>query len=333
MRTALRTEIVDLLVNYMENRSSPEELEQVKQILSEGGYEAEWSAALLRVETAGDSLRQEIPAARRAALYRRIDDTLDSQKNKIAMPARYKWYRVAAAASIILFAVGLWLFYQGKDTAPVQLSAAVTAAKQQKELVLADGTKIWLNSSSKLSYPPSFAGNSRDVYLEGEAFFDVFPNPQQPFRIHLSDLTVQVYGTSFNIRSYNNDPEIAVAVATGKVGVTSPGRQKGPGEVLLPGNLLTYDRQQGIYKKKNMAIADINAWNDGWMIFEEETLENVCRTLERRYGTTIHFEGNSLRGKRITLKQQHESLQNVLAVIALTSGIRYRQQGNEIWLR
>lgn len=331
MSTSLRTDIVALLVNYLENRCSATELEQVKQILSAGGYEAEWSAALAQVATSPESQPgKKITAERKRQLYYRIDDTLNRRTNTPFLK-RHNRLWMAAAASVLLFVAGFWLIRQNTKPAALAFSETVAAIGQRKFITLGDGTKIWLNNNSKIRYPEEFSGNSRDVYLDGEAFFDVAHNTAQPFRVHLTTLTVQVLGTSFNINSYQNDPTILVAVATGKVGVTTSGQVGG--QLLLPGDRLTYDRQHATFEKGSIAIADVNAWKEDRMVFQESTLGDICHVLERAYGITIHFEKDPLRDKRMTLKVQHESLTNVLEIMKLTTGIHYQQSGKEIWIK
>ncbi|NML21980.1 DUF4974 domain-containing protein [Pseudoflavitalea sp. G-6-1-2] len=322
--------MVDLLVRYLENRCTPQELQQVEKVLAGGRHEEEWKAALdLTAMDVHSDNQEPLSEEKSSSLFSKINETIDHRSPRVVSMAKRNMQRIAAASVIIIAAAGWLLLRQGNKPATETLAAISTEAKQQKNLILPDGTKIWLNSNSKLSYRSSYASKNREVYLEGEAFFDVAPNAELPFSIHSSDLTVQVLGTSFNVRSYQNDSEIDVAVATGKVAVMASGQQ----QVISPGNLISWHKQNGGFEKRTIAINDINAWSTGWMVFDEETLESVCHALERAYGVNIHFENPALRNKKITLKQRHEQLNNVLTVMSITSGIQYRRQGNEIWIR
>lgn len=330
MQTHQQKQMVDLLVSYLENRCTPQELQQVEKVLSGGGHEEEWKAALDLAATNLHPCNEEpLSDTPSTALFSKISQTIDQRSAPVVSMSKRNKIWMAAASVIIIATAGWLLLRPGNKPTNETLASVTTAARQQKNLILPDGTKIWLNSNSKLSYTSSYASKNREVYLEGEAFFDVTPNAELPFSIHSSDLTVQVLGTSFNIRSYQNDSGIDVAVATGKVAVRASGKQ----EICTPGNLISWHKQSGHFEKKTIALADINAWSTGWMVFDEATLSNVCHALERAYGVNIHFETPALRNKKITLKQKHEQLDNVLTVMSITSGIHYRRQGNEIWIR
>ncbi len=134
----------------------------------------------------------------------------------------------AAAAAILLLIGGAWTFWGPSSTKPITFTAfhpetdTVRWLHRQNGkairavLELADGSKIWLNADSKLSYPEQFSAHSREVFLTGEAFFQVASSPQKPFIVHLNKGTIRVLGTSFNVRAYENEP-VQTSVSTGKV--------------------------------------------------------------------------------------------------------------------
>ena len=113
----------------------------------------------------------------------------------------------------------LQIIYKSKsgESCPGQSFQKQNAKGVKSTIELADGSKIWLNADSKVQYPALFNGSTREVYLNGEAFFDIAKNPSKPFIIHLSNGTVRVLGTSFNIKAYDNEPVVETSVATGKV--------------------------------------------------------------------------------------------------------------------
>jgi len=202
----------------------------------------------------------------------------------------------------------------------------VTGAGSQKTILLADGSRIWLNNTSRIRYPPSFTGASREVYLEGEAFFEIAPDAAMPFHVHTGSLDVHVLGTSFDVRAYDSHKAMTITVATGKVSVT-PQADHASWQ-LLPGDRLIFDNGKGRLDRTDPAL--VQAWKDGILIFREERLEDICAELERWYGVNIRISGESLRNKRITLKLQKESLRNILEVIRLDARARYTYTDKEV---
>lgn len=336
--------IRQLLIDYIRDRCSPQQLEEVYSILEKGGHEKEWEAALLatekdsRLPQAGSpSLSgpagEEIPVER---LFHRISQSIGEGHADIAGPGHSKgrlsqiptrrrvW--MAAASVILLVATGISYSLFKSRNVPARMMEMVTGAGSRKMILLTDGSKIWLNNTSRIRYPQSFTGTSRNVYLEGEAFFDIAPDPAMPFHVHAGSLDVHVLGTSFDVRAYDSGKAMTVAVATGKVSVT-PGTDHSSWQ-LLPGDRLVLDNGKGRLDRTDPAL--VQAWKDGILIFREERLGDICTELERWYGIKIRVSGESLRERRFTLRLQRESLQNVLEVIRLDAGIRYTYKDKEV---
>ncbi|HEY0176676.1 MAG TPA: FecR family protein, partial [Pedobacter sp.] len=212
----MNQDIIVLLKKYAGNNCTPEEMEQVRHILRSGQYEEEWSV-IIQEEANEDP---EITGAGFDAerLFKRINSTIEPRKKIIP----YQWAAGIAAALLISLSIGyLSLNKDLFKTDPVYFARQITKAGEQKIITLTDGSRIILNNASKLTYPSVFSRNKREVYLSGEAFFDVKHDSSRPFLVHASHLKVQVLGTSFNIKSYQADHHTTVSVATGKVGVNS----------------------------------------------------------------------------------------------------------------
>lgn len=190
---------------------------------------------------------------------------------------------------------------------------------------LTDGSKIWLNADSRLSYPEVFSNASREVYLEGEAFFDVANNPGRPFIIHLHKGTIQVLGTSFNIRAYENEP-VQTSVSTGKVAFIPlyENEQRKPDTILItPDVKVTYAQQTGQVIKEATASNDDKAWTEGRLVFKNATLETIGAELERTFGKKVEFLSETPREYRLTGSFQHNSLQDIMYYLARSRAFRY----------
>ncbi len=166
-----------------------------------------------------------------------------------------------------------------------------TLTGMEYSLLLSDGTRVYLNAESSLSYPTAFLGKQRKVELNGEAFFQVAKDSEHPFVVKMPGVELTVTGTTFNVRSYADEQQIVATLVEGAVSVN--GRKIAPGE-------------QAIYSKENKELVvravDVDqyiAWQQGKFVFRNERLEDLLMTLSRWYGIEYHFLDNEARGIRI----------------------------------
>jgi ferric-dicitrate binding protein FerR (iron transport regulator) len=239
----------------------------------------------------------------------------------------------AAAAAVVLL---LYITGTRQRARPAKQIAAVlpdTAqwlkrqnGKATKAVIeLTDGSKIWLNADSRLNYPEVFGNTSREVYLEGEAFFDVANDTRRPFIIHLRKGTIQVLGTSFNIRAYENEP-VQTSVTTGKVAFIPlyENNQRRPDTFLItPDVKVTYAQTTGKVVKEATTSADDRAWTEGRLVFKNATLEAIGAELERTFGKKVAFLSDAPRQYRLTGSFQHNSLQDIMYYLARSRAFHY----------
>jgi hypothetical protein len=160
---------------------------------------------------------------------------------------------------------------------------------KRSQITLADGTRVWLNSGSQFSYPAGFTEGSREVYLSGEAFFDVAKDQISPFHVITNEIKVTVKGTRFNVISYVNDPTVQTVLLSGKI---EAGRNKlFSGTVTLePGERIVYNKQKDDISKDRVDVRLYSSWMDGYLMFEEEPLIEIFKKLERYYNKKILTE-------------------------------------------
>ena len=217
--------------------------------------------------------------------------------------ARFYKYAAVLVVTILLGTLGYYLGF--RNQAP-GFNEIVSENKQLvNEYVLPDGSVVTLNSNSKLTFPREFKGDLREVSIEGEAFFDVKPNPEKPFVIHAGNAQVKVLGTSFNVCAYPDDETIEVIVKTGKVQVTN-NRENEETEArevyLTPGEKGTLFKQTSLLKKSVNTDPNFLSWKTHDLVFDNVPLGDVIRTLEKAYHVEIdlsepelsdlHYEGH-----------------------------------------
>lgn len=187
---------------------------------------------------------------------------------------------------------------------------------------LSDGTKVWLNSKSSLKYPVEFSGNTRNVTLEGEAYFEVSKNPHSPFTVKTKSGNVTVLGTHFNISAYEEDRNFETTLAEGKVKVSEINKEK-ESVTLQPG-------QQARVRNEALRVAEVDpsvysAWKDGKFYFENENLKNILTKMARWYNFNIKFEQKSLEQIKFTgIVLKDEPIDRFLDIISKTSNVKYK---------
>lgn len=231
----------------------------------------------------------------------------------------------AVAATVVLLSGLLWFFTKETETIPVAQVAAVTA-DQKIEKVLPDGSRVLLNRDSKLTYPESFADDSREVQLTGEAFFDIKPDPTKPFRIQVRNTTVQVLGTSFSIRAYTAD--VRVTVRTGKVKFSTKTKEV----TLVKDEQAVFDSKKDTLIKALRFDANAMAFKTGRLVFEKEPLSNIIATLNEVYHADIHLANEEFGKCPFNMNVTNENLEFVLSLTEETTGLHIRREGNRVIL-
>ena len=200
---------------------------------------------------------------------------------------------------------------------------------QGKEVVLPDGTKVYLNSESYLSYPKKFAANERRVELKGEAFFDVTKNKEKPFIIESNDAEVKVLGTSFNVDASLPNNEIQVYVKTGLVQLARKNNQND--KILInPGDVGTLTNTF-IEKIKN-DNANIIAWKTKEIVFDDDDLSYVINTLNKAYNVNIYTNSTDINKLRYRVTFENQEIDSILNVICLTFDLKTIQTKDGIEL-
>jgi ferric-dicitrate binding protein FerR (iron transport regulator) len=176
-----------------------------------------------------------------------------------------------------------------KETA---YNTLITPNGGQYAVTLADGTKVWLNAESSLTYPVAFAGSERKVTITGEAYFEVVHHEKMPFKVQVENEVIEDLGTQFNVNAYADEPVIKTALLEGSVKVSLSSQSADQGVKLQPGEQATLDKEGQIHVVKSMNIKDAVAWKNGYFQFQNDSISTIMRQAARWYNVDISYHGN-----------------------------------------
>jgi transmembrane sensor len=272
-----------------------------------------------------------------------------------------KWL-VVGLTSILVFAIFFGAFSYINSNAystkqPIAKSEISTKNGSRTKIQLPDGTSVWLNSSSKLTYEnKNFGATIREVSLVGEAYFDVVKNPSKPFIIHTSKMDIKVLGTAFNVKSYPADKTTETSLIRGSVEVTLNDRQEKimlkPSEKLifntlqnksekistLKENLKISEKEIPIIELSHLTIYPIDnsivetAWMENKLVFRNESLEDIALKMERWYGVSIVISNENLKKELITGSFEKETIYQALKALQFTNKFTYITKNDKIFI-
>ena len=358
--------IIELIAGYLTGQLSDEQLETlnvwIKADKSNKQYFDDMRELWLAAPTAFPGKPYNKEAAYRLFLSRtqkKISATRPDHNHKHQLV--HSWLIRVAAAVVIGFFLGAAFQYQTNQSKhPPQVVSqydVVVPHGSRSHVMLADGTKVWLNAGSRLRYATDFGQNSREVYLEGEGYFDVARDTTKLFVVKTDKLDVKALGTSFNVKAYPGEENIEMVLVTGKVSV---------GDVVLaPNEMLVYSRKdkKAVIQKKTIETkqtvaaptnenrqtsstqlaakvvetsidpAIYTSWKDDLWRIESETLASFAVKLERRYDVKIRFADRGTQNLSINATIRDETLEQVLKFLQLTVPVDFSIDGKTVVLK
>lgn len=261
-----------------------------------------------------------------------------------------------AAAAILLIGLGITAYICYKPVEEIAYNEISTKKGEKAQLKLSDGTSIWLNSSSKLRYPSKLDGKLVNVYLQGEAYFDVTHSEKRLFQVHASDLNIKVLGTAFNVKSYPEEKIVETTLVRGKVRIEGKSRSEDDFVILKPNQKASYvgnhsklvvtestsknlkDRSDDLPQIREIASrtnatvvlsSNVNikyetSWKDGRLDFVDEQFGLLISKLERWYGVNISIEDPQLMMVRYTGTFEKENIEQALKALSLSLPFKYK---------
>jgi len=270
-----------------------------------------------------------------------------------------RWTTYAIAATLITAVITLYSFYGGSQKTEQQVTGSKPVSEimvspgSRSKVQLPDGSQVWVNSGSRLTYENSFKGKTREVQLDGEAYFDVVKDAAHPFIVHTSGIDIKVLGTAFNVKAFKVDPTIEATLIHGSIEVINKNQPGSPKVMLKPHEKLVYNKYQvnevqdqradvkpetEAYSitikplKKDIADTDIveTAWVYNKLIFEDEKLSDLAVRMENWFNLKISIENEKLKNYRISGSFVNETAEEALKELQFLVPFNYTIKGNEV---
>ncbi|NJD21706.1 MAG: DUF4974 domain-containing protein [Melioribacter sp.] len=260
-----------------------------------------------------------------------IESTSDSNSNFKSFtiyPTAKQLLKIAAVLVIIIggyFTAQQFGIFDRKVQTEISWNEKTTKMGEKWIVSLSDGSRIILNADSKLKYPEHFTNSSREVFLEGEAYFEIHHDTTNPFIVHSGNLSTKVLGTKFNVSAFPNEKEISVSLVEGKVEVAKKEADSEERIVILkPRQQLVYNKVKEISTFDQFDEQTAVGWKDNKLVFRKEPFASVLVKLERTYGVKFELQDKSFSSQKITANFQNESLWTVSESLKKLTGLQYK---------
>lgn len=353
----------------LSGEASPDELQQLENLILQ---HPEWQYAIQNLEDLWQQKPpQDITAVEDAYLLhlQRMQDLqipfglLPEQAPVVEMNTRKRNKRWYWAAAVLVAALGTWALMANlskpasrKELAR-QVSEVTTRPGSTSRVELPDGSMVWLNAGSKLTYTKDFGKEIREVTLSGEAYFDVTKMKEKPFIIHTADINIRVLGTAFNVRAYPEDKKTETSLIRGSIEVTI---NKRPNDkiILSPSEKLVVENDRVVAREGNVRAVDVPvvsavplvavnklryspldssveemAWMDNRLIFRDEPFGELALRMERRYDVKISIGNEELKEIKLNgIFDQESVTQSLEALKEMIPALRYDKRGNQIFI-
>ena len=276
--------------------------------------------------------------AEKTGISSKIEESTGSTLKSIIWPRplQPKVWQILRYAAVLAILITLpYVIYQSFldvdwfESSPELVTLTVTKGDRQ-EVILSDGSRIMLDAGSQFKYPEEFTGNTRDVYLNGEGYFEVQANPEKPFIVHAGDAVIKVLGTKFNVRAWQKYKNVMVAVAKGKVSLNS---KQGTAQdaVILTAGFSSILREHGLpSQSKQIDIDKYLGWMHNEVIFEDAPLEEILFQLQRWYNLHFELSDSSLASEHLTVHIQSTSVKDIVDLIATLTDLEYTFAGDTV---
>ena len=315
---------IELLERFMQGISSMEEEQELLNGLREPDFEMLLSDYYRMKWEACKS--KSLDAETQCRMFVRIKEQIEGktrmeQTRQVNFPMLRRWWKQAVAAVLIGCIGGLsvygWMAISKQEEQHFVVSAD---CGQRSHVLLPDGTEVWLNSHTQLSYTTDYGKKERRVDLEGEAYFEVAKDKEHRFVVRAGGMDVEALGTTFNVKAYKEDKTLTTTLLEGKVRTTIGQKEA----ILYPDQQVEYNKEKGtlqVSRPENAVYASM--WRHGELAFSGETLEEIASLFQRLYNVEVRFDSDKIKQYRFSGVIKNNSLENVIELISLTAPIEY----------
>ncbi len=320
---------VALLDRFLKRETTPEEEKDLLDWFRKANQEAFLHAYY---RSHWDKAQDEpVPAEVQGRMFHRVMSRMREveQRRKNMRKLRLWWSGAAAAVVALCVSMGISVYYFHQVDRLSRQTFMVSAEKgQRSNVVLPDGTKVWLNSDTEIKYSGEYGKKERRISLSGEAYFEVAKDPERRFIVQAGEIQVEALGTAFNVKAYGGDDKLTASLFEGKLKTSVGGKTL----YLEPDQTVCYNRlKHSIVKKKGSAGYD-RMWRNQELVFRGESLEEIAIMLDRLYNVKVKFQTDDIRRYRFSGIIKNNSLENVFELLSLTAPIRYEKRDSIVWL-
>ncbi|WP_278705301.1 FecR family protein [Parabacteroides goldsteinii] len=334
--TNTHIEIDELIATYLSQGLKSEKLSELENWLKASPENQKHFQQMREIWFSTISANEEERYNKEEAYSRFLNRTcqIPQEEKTVKKLSLHKFFYGAAAVALLCL-ISFASYRTGTEQVKKQFAEMVVEAPlgSKTRLYLPDGTLVWLNAGSTITYSQGFGVEERKLKLSGEGYFEVTRNKQLPFEITTKELQLKVLGTKFNFRNYPEDEEVSVSLLEGKVSLRN----------YLKNDALCYlePDQKAILNKKNgkLMVSASEArytaeWTNGFLFFDEELLPDIIKELERSYNVKIYIEDESLKTFRFygNFVRKEQTIQEILEMLASTGKLEYRIEGKTVRL-
>jgi|WetSurMetagenome_2_1015567.scaffolds.fasta_scaffold00436_13 transmembrane sensor len=317
-------EITVLITRILEGEADPKDIDQLNKWISISESNKQYFEQIRNIWDASAKLTDPSIIDTRGALRKVI--------NRISFPVRkenfwYYWQKIAAITFVPLIVASILLIYvksyKTSSTKGPIYNELYASFGTRSAIRLVDSTLVWLNSGSILRYPDKFDEKHRQVFLKGEAYFEVKSDATKPFVVETPNFKVNATGTKFNVLDYESATTIEITLVSGKISVNGPGHAECSRLIteLYPNQHLTINKKNGEKSIVTEETYKYISWKDGRLIFRNETLSKVVEKLSLYFNVDIELKGEELKVYRYRATFEDESLEEILRLLKLTAPI------------
>ncbi|BEH00428.1 anti-sigma factor [Bacteroides sedimenti] len=270
---------------------------------------------------------RKVPEFDEYKVYQNILNEVNKRKKRKIWPA-VRW---ACAIALLLFNISYFTYQYVIDYKPVYQE--VYASKGEKLVVLlADGSRVWLNADSKLVYPDKFGGDERKVSLVGEAYFEIKKNSKMPFIVSADEMRIKVTGTKFNVSAYPSDKDITATLDEGKISIGSSQNNSSLLE-MFPGQTAVYERESNKCKiRTNEYYKEDSNWKENRLAFRNTSLQDVLNVLSRQFNVTFSVNDTQIKSFTYTFVSKNNDLGNILETIESITPVQFKKTSDGVYI-
>lgn len=314
----------ELITAYLNNELNEEQRAELEQWIAADVAHKQYFYEMTEVWLASAATAGSKKESDRA--YRHFEYRLSHTKQ--SKKVSFYFIRVAAAVlvGVLLIGSGFYLGNRQSDTLFVQAMQTVEVPmRSRSRIVLQDGTVVWLNAGSKLSYMATFSSEERYVTLEGEGYFEVTHNDKSPFIVRTNDIDVKVLGTRFSVKAYKSETNVEVILAEGAVNFINKHNPEAS-LIMKPEQQVIYNKVKGQTDIRKVPASQANDWITGAHFFNELSLEQIARQLEKSFDVNFIFRNEEK--KNLTFYgdfRNDDSLDDILIIMSSGGKFKYRK--------